>query len=62
MSNNANIVIAQSLMMRIKNYSERALNVNDKNVTNDVAMAEIRHTVDAYDQYFHTGRLPAGKE
>lgn len=62
MSNNANIVIAQSLMMRIKNYSERALNVNDKNVTIDVAMAEIRHTVDAYDQYFHTGRLPAGKE
>lgn len=60
MSNNANIVIAQSLMMRIKNYSERAL--NDKNVTIDVAMAEIRHTVDAYDQYFHTGRLPAGKE
>ena len=43
MSNNANIVIAQSLMMRIKNYSERAL--NDKNVTIDEAMAEIRHMI-----------------
>lgn len=26
MSNNANIVIAQFLMMRIKDYTERALN------------------------------------
>lgn len=60
MSNNANIVIAQALMMRIKNYSERAL--NDKDVTIDVAMSEIRYTVDAYDEYFHTGRLPARKE
>lgn len=60
MSNNANIVIAQALMMRIKNYSERAL--NDKDVTIDVAMSEIRYTVDAFDEYFHTGRLPARKE
>lgn len=60
MSNNANIVMAQALMMRIKNYSERAL--NDKDVTIDVAMSEIRYTVDAYDEYFHTGRLPARKE
>ena len=44
-------------MMRIKNYAERALNRED--VTLDVAMAEIRHTVDAYDEYFQTGRLPA---
>lgn len=57
MSNDANIVIAQALMMRIKNYAERAL--NRENVTLDVAMAEIRHTVDAYDEYFQTGRLPA---
>ncbi len=57
MSNDANIVIAQALMMRIKNYAERALNRED--VTLDVAMAEIRHTVDAYDEYFQTGRLPA---
>ena len=53
-SNNANIVIAQSLMMRIKYYTERAL--NERDVTLDVAMAEIRHTVDAYDEHFHTGR------
>ncbi len=57
MSNNANIVIAQALMMRIKDYTERAL--NEKGVTLDVAMAEIRCTVDAYDEYFQTGRKPA---
>ena len=54
MSNNTNIVIAQALMMRIKYYTERAL--NERDVTLDVAMAEIRHTVDAYDEHFHTGR------
>ena len=54
MSDNAKIVIAQALMMRIKDYAERAL--NKKDVTLDVAMAEIRHTVDAYDEYFRTGR------
>ena len=57
MSNNANIVIAQALMMRIKDYTERAL--NEKDVTLDVAMAEIRCTVDAYDEYFQAGRKPA---
>ena len=41
-------------MMRIKDYTERAL--NKKDVTLDVAMAEIRYTVDAHDEYFHTGR------
>ena len=41
-------------MMRIKDYTERAL--NKKDVTLDVAMAELRHTVDAYDEHFHTGR------
>lgn len=56
MSNNANIVIAQALMMRIKDYTERALNKRD--VTLDTAMSEIRHTVDAYDEYFQTGRKP----
>ena len=56
MSNNANIVIAQALMMRIKDYVERAL--NEKDVTLDMAMAEIRYTVDAYDEYFQTGRKP----
>ena len=56
MSNNANIVIAQALMMRIKDYVERAL--DKKDVTLDVAMAEIRDTVDAYDEYFQTGRKP----
>ena len=54
MSNNSDLVIAQSLMMRIKDYTERAL--NKKDVTLDVAMSEIRYTVDAYDEYFHTGR------
>ena len=54
MSNNANIVIAQALMMRIKDYAERAL--NKKDITLDVAMNEIRYTVDAYDEYFQTGR------
>lgn len=54
MSNNANIVIAQALMMRIKDYAERSL--DKKDVTLDMAMAEIRYTVDAYDEYFHTGR------
>ena len=54
MSNNANIVIAQALMMRIKDYAERAL--DKKDVTLDVAMAEIRDTVDDYDEYFRTGR------
>ena len=54
MSNNANIVIAQALMMRIKDYVERAL--NEKDVTLDIAMTEIRYTVDAYDEYFQTGR------
>ena len=57
MSNNANIVMAQALMMRIKDYTERAL--NKKDVTLDVAMAEMRCTVDAYDEYFRTGREPA---
>ena len=57
MSNNTNIVIAQALMMRIKDYTERAL--NEKDVTLDVAMTEIRYTVDAYDEYFQTGRKPS---
>ena len=56
MSNKANIVIAQALMMRIKDCAERAL--DKKDVTLDVAMAEIRYTVDAYDEYFQTGRKP----
>ena len=56
MNNNANIVIAQALMMRIKDYTERAL--NGKDVTLDMAMTEIRYTVDAYDEYFQTGRKP----
>ena len=56
MSNNANIVIAQALMMRIKDYVERAL--NEKDVTLDMAMTEIRYTVDAYDEHFQTGRKP----
>ena len=55
-SNNAKIVIAQALMMRIKDYVERAL--NEKDVTLDMAMTEIRYTVDAYDEYFQTGRKP----
>lgn len=57
MSNNANIVIAQALMMRIKDYTERALDKRD--VTLDTAMSEIRYTVDAYDEYFQTGREPS---
>ena len=56
MNNNANIVIAQALMMRIKDYVERSL--NEKDVTLDIAMTEIRYTVDAYDEYFQTGRKP----
>lgn len=56
MSNNAEIVIAQALMMRIKDYAERAL--DKKDVTFDMAMVEIRDTVDAYDEYFQTGRKP----
>ena len=56
MSNNTNLVIAQALMMRIKDYVERAL--NEKDVTLDIAMTEIRYTVDAYDEYFQTGRKP----
>ena len=54
MSDNSKIVIAQALMMRIKDYAERAL--NGKDVTLDMAMTEIRYTVDAYDEYFQTGR------
>jgi len=60
MSDNANIVISQALMMRIKNFAERAL--DRKDVTVDIAMSEIRYTVDAYDEYFQTGRLPKRKE
>ena len=56
MSDNAKIVISQALMMRIKDYAERAL--DKKDVTLDMAMAEIRYTVDAYDEYFQTGRKP----
>jgi hypothetical protein len=56
MSNNANIVIAQALMMRIKDCVERAF--DKKDVTIDIAMTEIRYTVDAYDEYFQTGRKP----
>ena len=56
MSDNAKILIAQALMMRIKDYAERAL--DKKDVTLDIAMVEIRDTVDAYDEYFHTGRKP----
>lgn len=44
-------------MMRIKDYAERALDKRD--VTLDTAMAEIRHTVDAYDEHFQTGRKPS---
>ena len=54
MSDNAKIVIAQALMMRIKDYVERAL--DKKDVTLDIAIAEIRDTVDAYDEYLPTGR------
>ena len=43
-------------MMRIKDFAERALNKRD--VTLDIAMTEIRYTVDAYDEYFKTGRKP----
>nr|DAS30540.1 MAG TPA: hypothetical protein [Caudoviricetes sp.] len=43
-------------MMRIKDYAERAL--DKKDVTFDMAMVEIRDTVDAYDEYFQTGRKP----
>lgn len=43
-------------MMRIKDYAEKAL--DRKDVTLDVAMSEIRGTVDAYDEYFQTGRKP----
>ena len=57
MSNNANIVIAQALMMRIKDYVERAL--NEKDVTLDIAMTEIRYTVDAYDEYFRRAESPS---
>ena len=56
MSDNAKIVIAQALMMRIKDYAERSL--DKKDVTLDIAMVEIRDTVDAYDEYFQTGRKP----
>lgn len=56
MSNNVEIVIARALMMRIKNYAKRAL--DKKDVTLDMAMVEIRDTVDAYDEYFQTGREP----
>ena len=56
MSNNVEIVIAQALMMRIKDYAERTL--DKKDVTFDMAMVEIRDTVDAYDEYFQTGRKP----
>lgn len=56
MSDNAKIVMAQALMMRIKDYAERAL--DKKDVTLDMAMVEIRDTVDAYDEYFHTGIKP----
>ena len=56
MSDNAKIVIAQALMMRIKDYAERSL--DKKDVTLDMAMTEIRYTVDAYDEYFQTGRKP----
>ena len=56
MSDNAKIVIAQALMIRIKDYAERAL--DRKDVTLDMAMVEIRDTVDAYDEYFQTGRKP----
>ena len=43
-------------MMRIKDFAERALDKRD--VTLDMAMAEICYTVDAYDEYFQTGRKP----
>lgn len=56
MSDNVKLVIAQALMMRIKDYAERAL--DKKDVTLDMAMVEIRDTVDAYDEYFQTGRKP----
>lgn len=56
MSDNAKIVMAQALMMRIKDYAERAL--DKKDVTLDMAMVEMRDTVDAYDEYFQTGRKP----
>lgn len=56
MSNNANIVIAQALMIKIKDCVERAL--DKKDVPIDIAMTEIRCTVDAYDEHFRTGRKP----
>ena len=59
MSNNTNLVIEQALMLRIKNYAERALNGD---TTIDVCMAEIGYTVDAYDEYFHIGRGRVSKE
>ena len=48
MSNNTNIVISQALIMRIKDFAERAL--DRKDVTVDIAMSEIRYTVDAHER------------
>lgn len=59
MSNNANLVISESLMFRIKSIADKCIN-REMNI--DKGITEIGFTVDAYNEYFHTGRGKVSKE
>jgi hypothetical protein len=59
MSNNANIVISKSLMTSIASVADQCLN---SAMTIDNGMTEIGFIVDAYNEYFHTGRGKVSKE
>ena len=48
--------IQKEVLLSEDDYAERSL--DKKDVTLDMAMVEIRDTVDAYDEYFQTGRKP----
>lgn len=59
MSNNAELVISESLMLRIKNIADKCLN---SEMRIDAGITEIAFTVDAYNEHFHTGRGKVSKE
>ncbi|HKL99232.1 MAG TPA: hypothetical protein VJZ06_04945 [Mobilitalea sp.] len=59
MSNNANIVISKSLMTSISRVADQCLN-SAKTIDNGIV--EIGFIVDAYNEYFYTGRGKVSKE
>ena len=58
MSDSTNLVISESLMLRIKSVAERCTNYE---MSIDQGINEIGIVIDAYNEYFHTGRGKVSK-